>query len=427
MAGTEIGLRHTVVLYRGNNYFYFRSDKEPHMDSSLGWLDTTHEQREEALDLIDSFQRRDTRDELGIGRIRDAFSNLLFPGTSTIQTRARYFLFVPWIYQDVENKDATADNIREDVQSREIRLIRALRNSDDTEGVIGKDAGSDLQRMPSSIYWRGLQTWGILRYNGSRSQYHSHLQRQQTVDLRRGLTADRSPDGSRWHGGLPDPPDGFPKEASISLPPHEAEYLQETIVDSNPNSLLAELALLEPTSLDADFPWKMAYIDELQDRHRHQLHHARNFSEVMHGAAYLYNLLLAEKSGRKDLEDEFCAKLVEWADSLTTRWADIETWSLTECWELVEEKNENVPFETYQFVEQWVDIVRDDPNEIWADNDARKLIRTRELKLKKNRARLHNPEARRLWNGEAGLSQLEYRWDIAKTHLRDIFRGKEGA
>lgn len=42
-----------------------------------------------------------TLDELGIGSIRDTFSDELFPGTSTIQTRARYFLFVPWIMQMV--------------------------------------------------------------------------------------------------------------------------------------------------------------------------------------------------------------------------------------------------------------------------------------------------------------------------------------
>lgn len=34
---------------------------------------------------------------LGFAPIRDAFADYFFPGTSTIQTRARYFLFVPWI------------------------------------------------------------------------------------------------------------------------------------------------------------------------------------------------------------------------------------------------------------------------------------------------------------------------------------------
>ena len=33
-------------------------------------------------------------DEIGIGLIRDAFANYFFPGTSTVQTRAKYFLIV---------------------------------------------------------------------------------------------------------------------------------------------------------------------------------------------------------------------------------------------------------------------------------------------------------------------------------------------
>lgn len=33
-------------------------------------------------------RERDTRDKLGLGGIRDTFADTLFPGTSTIQTRA---------------------------------------------------------------------------------------------------------------------------------------------------------------------------------------------------------------------------------------------------------------------------------------------------------------------------------------------------
>ena len=36
------------------------------------------------------------------GSVRDAFADMLFPWTSTIMTRARYFLLIPWTYQDLE-------------------------------------------------------------------------------------------------------------------------------------------------------------------------------------------------------------------------------------------------------------------------------------------------------------------------------------
>ena len=72
--------------------------------SGFAWLSYSESERRKALDVISLFRERDTRDELGIGVIRDAFADLLFPGTSTIQTRARYFLFIPWVYQRLERK-----------------------------------------------------------------------------------------------------------------------------------------------------------------------------------------------------------------------------------------------------------------------------------------------------------------------------------
>lgn len=68
------------------------------MPSSFAWLDYSEDERRRMLDAVDLFSEKGTRDEMGIGAVRDAFADLFFPGTSTIQTRARYFLFVPWIY-----------------------------------------------------------------------------------------------------------------------------------------------------------------------------------------------------------------------------------------------------------------------------------------------------------------------------------------
>ena len=46
------------------------------------------------------FSQRESRDELGLGQIRDALSDTLFPGTSFLLTRARYLLFVPWLFRE---------------------------------------------------------------------------------------------------------------------------------------------------------------------------------------------------------------------------------------------------------------------------------------------------------------------------------------
>ena len=56
----------------------------------LGWVDFSKADREKVLDVMNLLQEQGAVDEIGIGLIRDAFANYFFPGTSTVQTRAKY-------------------------------------------------------------------------------------------------------------------------------------------------------------------------------------------------------------------------------------------------------------------------------------------------------------------------------------------------
>jgi hypothetical protein len=58
------------------------------MMSAFVWLDYSERERRKMLDVVDLFREHGTRDELGIGSVWDAFADLLYPGTSTIMTRA---------------------------------------------------------------------------------------------------------------------------------------------------------------------------------------------------------------------------------------------------------------------------------------------------------------------------------------------------
>ena len=147
------------------------------MTSSFTWLDYSEQDRRKMLDVISLFREQNTRDELGIGSIRDAFANLFFPGVSTIQTRARYFLFISWIYQGLINRKATAKQVDGKLRQQEVALIDILADSADNEGTIGKVARAALRRLPSSIYWYGIGSWGIYRYGGSQQEYHHAFDR----------------------------------------------------------------------------------------------------------------------------------------------------------------------------------------------------------------------------------------------------------
>ncbi|WP_157803798.1 DUF6361 family protein [Luteimicrobium subarcticum] len=69
------------------------------MASQIAWLDADAADQARMREIIRLFTDRDSRDELGLGQVRDVVSEGLFPGTSVLLTRARYLLFVPWCFQ----------------------------------------------------------------------------------------------------------------------------------------------------------------------------------------------------------------------------------------------------------------------------------------------------------------------------------------
>ena len=215
------------------------------MPSQFGWVDFAETDRQRMLNVIQLFREQDTRDELGIGTIRDAFADYFFPGTSTIQTRVRYMLFIPWIYQELEKKQVGSDRIAKRARNIEIKLIDALLASEGKNwGVIGQDAKARLKRLPSSVYWSGLGAWGIRLFPDSQDQYHRYLNvyyahrqrrpsREETdSELASGLISEN------WDPGLPTPPEDYPQKCSFSLTPDEARYFQERIYLYHPDSLL---------------------------------------------------------------------------------------------------------------------------------------------------------------------------------------------
>ena len=129
------------------------------MTSSLTWLDYSERDRRRAFDVIDLFRETSTVDELGLASVRNSFSDLFFPGTSTVQTRACYFLLVPWTFLRLERLGVPSSEAAEKARREELNLNRRLREETDKRGVFGTRAGDALKRLPSEVYWGG---WRIL-------------------------------------------------------------------------------------------------------------------------------------------------------------------------------------------------------------------------------------------------------------------------
>lgn len=113
--------------------------------STLTWLDFSDAERKRALQVVELLGRPETRDELGLGAIRDAFANALFPGMSTVQRRARYFLFVPWTFREAEQRWAGRTDALERTRRKELQLIDPLLRAGEKDGVIGSAAAVSRQ------------------------------------------------------------------------------------------------------------------------------------------------------------------------------------------------------------------------------------------------------------------------------------------
>ena len=272
-------------------------------NSTLSWLDSSEQERSAVLELVSALNEPGTLDELGIGTIRDTFADALFPGTSTIQTRARYFLFIPWILQMVERRPTSNPEGR--ARQLQLQLCNALdRAHGASEGVIGREAREALQRWPISIYWLGLSRWGIRRYPGPLSSYFTRLRRPTSwLTLTQAIEEEveerryESPDNPRGNwADIPKIPEGFPEEATFDLTPEEAQFLSEQVALSHPQAYLAHLLKFgdAANSNGSDFPWQHPAARTSLPGVQAWLDDARLFSLVHQGATLLYNHTLAD-------------------------------------------------------------------------------------------------------------------------------------
>lgn len=379
------------------------------------------------MDAISLFRDQDTRDELGLGTIRDALADRFFPGTSTIQTRARYFFFIPWIYLELERRQINASTVAQRARQHEIALISSLRKGGEVQGVLGAVAGDKLKRLPSSIYWQGLAAWGLRLYPGSRASYHRSLNgfyRANDVLRQAEDAADwREPQRHNWHPALRELlPHDFLKQTNFKLTADEGVFLRERIAANLGGTLLAWLALNADPWEPVDFPWQHPQRTALPPAMQHELDSARNFSEIIHGAPLLYNLMLAEHRSAEERITFYRAALEDWTEQVLARAESFASWDMGQdgFWNLVSSSNPNLPPATRDFVMNWLALVLPTVNNLADSAAARLLIHQRERHLKRSLARLDNQRALEMWSGAAGIGRLDYRWATAQSHVRDI-------
>lgn len=396
------------------------------MGSAFGWLDTDSEQRKKMLEVVDLFRESGTLDELGIGSIRDALSNALFPGTSTLHRRLRYVLFVPWLLRQAARKD-TPDEMRGELRTLEIKLITSLLKGGEKEGVIGNTARDDLVQMPSSMYWSALGAWGI-REVDSPGAYFRRQHDYRALSRRIAATDDPGAAQSSPSTGvdrdLPVAPADLLASATFTLTPDEEQYLSDKISRSTRGTMLAWL-VRNPPQNRPDFVWDLDNLADAPEEGRELVDHAQRFSLAIQGATLLYNLLVAERARRDELAEAYATDMATWQGESDASGL-LDTWDRERWWSTIQAQNPRVRGGlTQTFFNRWLDLAHTETT-LARSEDARTLIEVRERQIKGGRARLANQAALDRWAG-GGAGRLSFRWPVALSHLQDLYSARKAS
>ncbi len=392
--------------------------------SALAWIDFDETERSRMQRLLALFQEQETRDELGVGSIRDYLSDRFFPGTSTIQTRLRYMLFVPWILRSLEGRNGSKEQLANEGRSAELLLIEALKAGGETGGVIGSSAGVSLQRLPSSTYWAGLWHWGIRKFEQSMEAYFEALpllRERRRRDAQNGEVTERT---FHWHPDLPEPPERLLQTCSFALTSGEADFIVDRLLATHPDSLLAHLAQRRDGA-EADAIWHHPSLGTFSPKHRVLVHQAKLVSNVLHGASLLYNLLLAEhanavgnQENNGDRVNEYREAIASWADHLEMD--AMRAWEPEELFTLIAQDGTPVHPLLRTFFLSWKKAVDASPHGVADDPVARAHVQHREQQLKKSQSRFTNIARLHSWSGASGTRPLSFRWQQTQSHLRDL-------
>ena len=395
----------------------------------LGWIDFSKTERNKILSVLDLLSESGTLDELGIALVRDGFSNLFFPGTTTIQTRAKYFFIVPYALKLLEKTTETNPNrtfkALDDIEKTCGQTF--LEQNSNENGIIGKrslQSGGWVKRTPADIYWAGLKRYGIFTGGSlSLSEYIriSCAMKDQKTTLKklgnRNDNAEENECDDKNAGDLfkmqfwkmPLYSDKWMENLSINLTKAEAEFLQEQIIENCKGSLLAcvlEMGITEFIDCES-FRDLGAIIDKFPEAVQQDYWLALAFSDFIYVIRTVYNIIISD--GQNEAANDELERLKPELKEL----ADIDVDFILNKLEVFTN-----PL-LKKFLKQSQDFM------IAGDIEGlKKCITNREVQLKgTNRAKTTHPEEFDV-NEWVGGGELNYRFFNARTIVRDIFESE---
>lgn len=343
-----------------------------------------------------------------------------------LHTRARYALFVPWLFEDLAG--LTGPAATRALRERERLLAGRLRDAGEAQVIGARVFPKPSSQPPSTVYWNALAVWGILRPRPdgrtvSRAQAHRLLSSgiSATDDDGQPLVSFEPP-----FVHLPTRPENWREgKISLQLRSEEAVFLRNQLVQLRCNGghelcLLARLVRTE-TAAPPDMWTDEVYA--LAGPERQPLARSRQAASLAGVGRAVYDALLEvmlETVDKLNPETRHRAHL----DKVLERHGPIGA-SL----DIAELENDigNLPPKLRAVLVATQDWVRSKTADltalldIYAAAEARKGLRAR-------LPRTPNGHARRLeWakDSHALARPLHYRWEQVSTLLNDLAGAEE--
>lgn len=395
----------------------------------LGWIDFSKTERNKILSVLDLLSQEGTLDELGIAPVRDGFSNLFFPGTSTIQTRAKYFFIVPYALKDLELSDETNPN---KLLKKLNEIERAcgemfLQHNKDENGIIGKRSlqhNKWVKRTPADIYWSGLKKYGIFTGgNISLGEYlkaFCGIKKQKSTLTKLGNHNDNAEENEcddknagnvfkKQFWKMPLYTTKWFDDLSMELSYDEGQFLKEQIIICCPESLLAYILKNNIVEiLDCNSFKELQYLMiDLPAQIQEDFELASAFSDFLYVVRTVYNIIISD--GQNEIAN----------DELDILYPQMEQRANIDI-DFILNKLQiyNNPLRNFLKQMQNCMLTKDIA-------EMKKHINNREVLLKgPSRAKTNHPGEMIDVNAWIGGKELDYRFFNAKTIIRDIFESE---
>lgn len=393
------------------------------MTSLISWLDASTEENSKMRELVKLFGTPETTDDLGMGQLRDAISNSLFPGTSVLHLGARYMLLVPWAYQTAHRSTRNPDDLRMRSEESERQLIGRLKELG-TESYIGRDAGRNVIQLPSAAYWSALRRYSIVNPDTDRSAVAQLM----CADLPSPEEGENT--YTVWNQTLPKPPIGFPQteDRGLTLSHEEARWLQERILTTCDGTMLAHVVGSEVSPTPGLWaPWLDPACRNAEGEPAQWLRDAEAFSFIHNGATILYQHLLAEHSMKtfdagEDTLEPTQGLLEAWEDQRDSKRELLAGWDVDDYLDRAKALNRGINSKTADFARAMCDAAMS-PGKLIDNRDFRAAVETREKLMKKSNSRFRNERRLRAWQPPARVGALTFRWTQVRRNVLDIHAG----